>query len=192
MSGYDGKTEYPTRNLNTGENDFEKAKGIRAKLLFTPIEGLDITLTASRSDMDNHGTFQSYIVLDPNAKYRGFIPYRTALPAGINVSRDNFDYAVRGNPGTDAVDKLYSAVVNYKVNGWTFSSITARQQEDRDLLASNHIQNSDLSALLTNGQYSWDMMQRSILDVTTTSQEFKVVSPQMGIVDLLAGDLRPR
>jgi iron complex outermembrane receptor protein len=187
LSGYDGKTRYPTRNINTGKNDSETAKGVRAKLMFTPIDALDVTLTVSRSDMDNHGTFQSYILVDPTARYRGFIPYRTALPEGINVSRNNFDYAVRSNPGTTAVDKLYSVVANYKVNGWTFSSITARQKEDRDLLADVHNQNSDWAALLTNGRYSWDMTQRSVLDVTTTSQEFKVISPQLGIVDLLAG-----
>jgi iron complex outermembrane receptor protein len=187
LSGYDGKTLFPTRNLSTGEYDRETAKGIRGKLLFTPTRDLDLTLTAAHLEMDNKGTFQTYIVVDPNAKYRGFIPYRTALPEGITVNRDNFNYAVRNNPGTEATDKLYSVVANYKLNGWIFSSITARQQEDRDFIADVHNQNSDWAALLTNGRYSWDQSQRALLNVRTTSQEFKVVSPQLGMVDLLAG-----
>lgn len=187
LSGYDGKTLFPTRSVNTGEHDQEKAKGVRAKLAYTPTKDLDLMLTATHSGLDNKGTFQSYIVVDPNAKYRGFIPYRTALPAGINVSRDNFDYAVPGNPGTSAVDKMYSLVANYKLAGWTLSSITARQQENRDLVANVHDENADWAAFQTNGKYTWDMTQRSLLDVRTTSQEFKVVSPQLGILDLLAG-----
>jgi iron complex outermembrane recepter protein len=187
LSGYDGKTLFPTRNLNTGDHDSEKVKGVRAKLLYSPTRDLDLTLTGFRGDMDNEGTFQTYIQVDPNAKFRGFIPYATALPAGVNVGRDNFDYAVQGNPGTSAVDKMYSLVANYKVGGWTLSSITARQEEDRDFRADVYNQNSDWAALLTNGRYSWNMMQRSVVAVRTTSQEFKVVSPQLGPVDLLAG-----
>ncbi|MCS0627893.1 TonB-dependent receptor [Telluria mixta] len=187
LSGYDGKTLYPTRNLNTGEHDREKAKGIRAKLLYTPTRDLDVTFMALHSDMENKGTFQSFIVLDPKAVYRGIVPYRTAIPEGITVSRENVDYAVRGTPGTTATDKMYSLVANYRIGGWTLSSVTARQEEDRDFVANTHLQNSDWASMAFNGRYSWDNSQRSVLAVRTTSQEFKVVSPQMGILDLLAG-----
>lgn len=186
LSGYDGKTFFPTKNLTTGQFDSEKARGIRAKLLFTPIKDLDITLTASSSDMDNKGTFQTYILIDPAAKYRGFIANSASLP-GVVPGIDNYNYAVRNQPSTVASDKLYSLVANYKLGDWTLSSITARQQEDRTLVADVHNQDADWASLLTNGKYSWDMSQTSVLNVLTTSQEFKVISPQIGMVNLLAG-----
>ncbi|MDB5918958.1 MAG: tonB dependent receptor family protein [Massilia sp.] len=186
LSGYDGKTYFPTKNLTTGQFDSEEASGIRGKLLFTPIKNLDVTLTASSSDMDSKGTFQTYILVDPAAKYRGFIPNAASLP-GVVPGIDNFDYAVRNQPSTVASDKLYSLVVNYKLGDWSLSSITARQEEDRTLVADVHNQASDWASLLTNGKYSWDQSQQSILNVRTTSQEFKVISPQIGIVNVLAG-----
>jgi iron complex outermembrane receptor protein len=186
LSGYDGKTYFPTKNLTTGQFDSEKASGMRGKLLFTPVKDLDVTLTASNSDMDSRGTFQTYILVDPATKYRGFIPNAASLP-GVVPGADNFNYAVRNQPSTVANDKLYSLVANYKAGDWTFSSITARQEEDRTLVADVHNQASDWASLLTNGKYSWDMSQTSIVSVRTTSQEFKVISPQIGIVNVLAG-----
>jgi iron complex outermembrane receptor protein len=186
LSGYTGKTYFPTKNLTTGEFDNEKASGIRAKLLFTPVKNLDVTLTASNSDMDSRGTFQAYVLVDPAAKYRGFIANSASLP-GVVPGPDNFNYAVRNRPSTVANDKLYSLVANYKMGEWTISSITARQEEDRTLVADVHNQASDWASLLTGGKYSWDMSQTSIVNVRTTSQEFKVISPQIGIVNLLVG-----
>jgi iron complex outermembrane receptor protein len=188
LSGYDSSTEFPTKNLANGEHDRERAHGGRGKLLFKPSDNLDVTLSAAVAEMKNRGTFSNYIQIDPTANFRGsaLIPQSVALP-GITVSRDNLDYNVIGSPFMEGKDRLYSLVVNYKLGEFTLSSITARQEEDRTLLFDLYDEAADSATLLIGPPFSWDMKQTTVFNVRTTSQEFKLVSPQLGFVNFLAG-----
>src|SRR5207253_9474412 len=124
-------------NLATGDDDRERAFGGRGKLRYTPIEDLDITFTAGASNTKDRGTFTSYIKIDPTANFRGNpkLPQSLTLP-GITVNSDNRDYKVISSPypGMDGTDRFYSMVLNYRFSGFTLSSITARQEEDRRLV----------------------------------------------------------
>lgn len=188
VAAYGSSTEYPTRNLRNGKQDRERAYGGRGKLRYEFTDDLDATLTMAASHSENRGTFSNYIVIDPTANFRGsaLIPQSLALP-GISVSRDNLDYNVIGDPHMDADDKFYSLVVNWRIGGFTLSSITARQDEDRSLLFDLYDEAVDSAAVLIGGPYTWDMKQTFAYDVKTTSQEFKLDSPQLGILHLLAG-----
>jgi iron complex outermembrane receptor protein len=188
VAGYGSSTEYPTRNLATGDQDRERAQGGRGKLRYEPTDDLDITLTVAASKAKNRGTFTSYVAIDPAANFRGspLLPVGVALN-GIDVSRENLDYSVIGNPNMETTDRLYSLVANWNVGGFTISSITARQEEDRTLVYDLYDVGIDTAAVLIGPPYTWDMKQTFNYDVTTTTQEFKVDSPQLGIVHFLAG-----
>jgi len=188
VAGFGSSIEYPTRNLATGDNDRERAYGGRGKLLYQPTDNLDVILTAAASNTKDRGTFADYIAIDPAANFRGSprIPQSVALP-GITVSRQNLDYNVIGNPNQDGTDRFYSLIVNWRVGGFTLSSITARQEEDRALLFDNYDEAADSAAILIGPPYSWNMKQRSIYDIKTTAQEFKLDSPQLGFLHFLAG-----
>lgn len=187
LSGYTDKTDYPTKNLTTGRHDNEKSTGARGKLQYKPTDDLDITLAASYAKSRNNGTFSSYVVIDPTANFRGSVlmPQSRAIP-GVTVNRDNLDYGVSGQPYMKGTDKMFSLVVNYKLGDFTLSSITARQQEDRTLLYDLYDEVLDSPSIVAP-PLSWDMKQTNILKVTTTSQEFKLTSSQLGIVKFLAG-----
>jgi iron complex outermembrane receptor protein len=187
LSGYNDSLDYPTKNLATGKHDSEDSSGVRGKLLFKPTDALDITLSASYAKSKSKGTFSSYVAIDPTANFRGSaqIPQSVALP-GITVSRDNLDYSVIGSPYMKGIDKLYSLVLNYKLGDFTLSSITARQEENRTLLFDVYDEAANSAAILAP-PLSWDMKQTSILKVRTTSQEFKLITPQLGFVNVLAG-----
>ena len=194
LSAFAGNTDYPTYNLNTGDplvkqvHDSERAGGARLKLRFAPTENFDATLAVSGSRIEDKGTFQAYTLLDSGACFRGsaHLCQSVSMP-GITVNSDNFAHYNVGSPGMTVDDRMYSLVMNYRANGWTFSSITARQEENRNLLYDVYNEGANSSLILSSGTYSWNMIQTSILKVRTTSQEFKVVSPQIGIVNFLAG-----
>jgi iron complex outermembrane receptor protein len=187
-AGYGSSTEYPTRNLATGNNDRERAYGGRGKLLYQPTEDLDVALTAAASNTKNRGTFANYIVIDPTANFRGspLLSQSVALP-GITVGRDNLDYRVIGDPNMNGTDHFYSLVVNWRLGGFALSSITARQEEDRTLVFDNYDEAADSAAILIGAPYTWNMKQTSRYDVRTTTQEFKLDSPQLGVLHFLTG-----
>ena len=188
LAAFGSTVDYPTENIRTGDADRERAYGGRGKLLYKPMDNLDVTLTAAASNTKNRGAFASYIQIDPTANFRGspLIPQSLALP-NITVSRDNFNYDVLGNPNMDATDRLYSLIVNWHVGGFTISSITARQEEHRHLLFDLYYEAVDSAAILAGPGFTWDMKQTFVYDIKTTTQEFKLDTPQMGPVHLLAG-----
>ena len=190
VSAFGNSTEYPTRNLATGDDDRERAYGGRGKLRYTPTDNLDITFTAGASNTKDRGTFTSYIRIDPTANFRGSpkIPQSVALP-GLTVNGSNRDYNVISSPypGMNGTDRFYSMVLNYRFSGFTLSSITARQEEDRRLVYDLYDEAADSGAILGGPAYTWNMKQTFNYVVHTTSQEFKLDSPQLGFVRFLAG-----
>ncbi len=174
--------------MATGKHDQEKANGGRAKLLVQATPDLDFTLAAATAKTKNRGTFTTYIAVDPTANFRGLavIPQSVALP-GIVVNRDNLNYNVMGSPRMDGDDTMVSLIANYKFGGYTLSSTTAYQKENRTLVFDVYNEAADWPSLASGGVFKWDMKQTSILKVKTTSQEFKLVSPQLGFVNFLTG-----
>ena len=188
VAGFGSSTEYPTVNLATGDHDRERAYGGRGKLLFRPTDNVDILLTAAASNTKDRGTFSDYVVIDPTANFRGSpkLPQSVALP-GITVSRENLNYNVIGNPNQDGTDRFYSLVANWHLGGFTLSSLTARQEEDRQIVFDNYDEAADSAAILIGPPYTWNMKQTSIYTIKTTTQEFKLDSPQLGFLHFLAG-----
>jgi iron complex outermembrane receptor protein len=186
LSGFRNRTEFVTRNLATGDNDVSKAAGVRGKLLFKPTDGLDITLSANYVDARDIGQFQAFVQLDPTARFRGAFAQSEAL-VGVTPGRGNTDYNTITTPGQHTKDQLYSAVVNYEVGDFIFSSITAKSHEDRDLRYDVYGQKIDWAARLSGGAYSWNNIQRSQLEIDGFSQEFRVASHDLSFGRVLAG-----
>jgi iron complex outermembrane receptor protein len=188
LSGFVANTDFPTVNLTTGNHDSERSAGGRLKLRYAPTEHFDALLTVAISRIDDHGEFLTYTTLDPTANFRNLAaaPQSVALP-GITVNSDNFNYVTIGQPGMKTDDRTYSLVLNYSVGDWTFTSTTARQEEDRNLAYDLYGVAVDWPALVSGGTYTSKMMQYSNFKVRTTSQEFKVVSPKWSFVNFIAG-----
>lgn len=186
LSGFRNRSEFVTRNLATGDNDVSKAAGVRGKLLFKPAEGLDVTLAANYVDARDIGQFQAFVQIDPAARFRGSFAQSEAL-VGVTPSRKNTDYNTITTPGQHTKDQLYSAVINYEIGDFTFSSITAKSHEDRDLRYDVYGQKIDWASRLSNGAYSWNNIQRSQLQIDGFSQEFRVASRDLGFGRVLAG-----
>lgn len=186
LSGFAGKTQFLTRNLTTGKHDQSASQGIRGKLLFQPTENLDITLAGTFVHSRDKGSFQAYINVDPTAQFRGFVPQSIALP-GITPQAGNTDYATITTPGQNVKDQLYSLTFDYRLGGFTLSSITARQSEKRYLRQDLYNVAADWVSILTGGAYSFNNIQTFDLDIKGVSQEFKVVSPDMGFARFIAG-----
>lgn len=186
LSGFRNRAEFITRNLATGDNDVSKAAGVRGKLLFKPKDGLDVTLSANYVDARDKGQFQAFIDIDPTARFRGAFAQSEAL-VGVTPSRSNTDYNTITTPGQHTKDQLYSAVANYEIGDFTFSSITAKSHEDRDLRYDVYGQKIDWASRLSGGAYSWNNIQRSQLKIDGFSQEFRLASRDLGFGRVLAG-----
>ena len=186
LSGFSARTEFPTRNLTTGDNDESQAWGVRGKLLYQPTENLDITLAGNFVHTKDTGAFASYIGVDPTALFRGTVPYATALP-GITPSVGNFDYRTITEPFQDVDDQLYSLTIDYRLGGFTLSSITAHQAETRLLIQDLYFQAADFVAINTSNAFRYNNTHSFDLDISGISQEFKIVSPDLGFARFVAG-----
>lgn len=186
VSGFAGRTRFLTKNLTTGKRDQSASQGVRGKLLFQPTDNLDITLAGAFVHTRDKGSFQAYINVDPAAQFRGFVSQAIALP-GITPTRGNTDYATITTPGQNVKDQLYSLTFDYRIGGFTLSSITARQVEKRFLRQDLYDVAADWVSILTNGANSFNNIQTSDLDIKGLSQEIKLVSPDLGFMRFIAG-----
>lgn len=186
LSGFGSSTQFLTRNLTTGKYDKSEAQGVRGKLLWQPNDDLDITLAGMYVHSRDKGTYQAYTNVASTALFRGFVAQSAALP-GITPASGNTDYATITTPGQNVKDQLYSLTIDYRLGGFTFSSITARQVEKRLLIADLYDVAADWISLLTSGAYSYDNTHQFDLDIEGVSQEFKVASPDLGFMRFIAG-----
>jgi iron complex outermembrane receptor protein len=186
LSGFAGKTRFLTKNLTTGKHDESSSQGVRGKVLFQPTDNLDITLAGTFVHTRDKGSMQAYINVDPTAQFRGFVSQSIALP-GITPEAGNTDYATITTPGQNVKDQLYSLTLDYRLGDFTLSSITARQTETRTLRQDLYNVDADWISILTRGANSFNNIQTFDLDIKGVSQEFKVVSPDLGFMRFIAG-----
>jgi len=189
LGGFASQTTFVTRNLSTGRHDRSDAQGIRGKLLLQPTDNLDITLAGSYVHTRDVGAFQAYIGVAPTAQFRGIIAQSAALP-GITAQRGNTDYDTITTPGQNVKDQLYSLTFDWRIGGFTLSSITAHQAEKRLFRQDLYIQDADFVHFLTAGNAvpnTFNNTQTSDLNISGYSQEFKVASPDFGFMKFIAG-----
>ena len=203
ISLYDGRREYPIRNLLTGKYSESTSEGARFKLLLRPDDDTDITLTARVADNKSSGETFTYQYITPGATLFPFFAWNpagisqaVALP-GIDVRHGNIDYASPVPMASSSTDSDFSANVEHRVGGYSFTSTTASQSEVQHLL-----QDVPIVAVrwldelrqpviplpptpgvppLFDGSQHFEIRPRSL------SQEFKVASPTDGFLSYVAG-----
>lgn len=203
VSGYGNERYYPIRNTLLGEDSRTISDGVRAKLLFTPVKDLDILLTGRAAHSDSRGGTFTYQYLTPGAALFPLFPWNTAgLPQsqvlpGIDVRYGNTDYASPVHMDSRIDDRDVSLNIDRRVDGYTFTSTTARQTE-----TAHNLQDVTQTAVYfldilrlpaiplppTPGVPPlFDNSQHVTLHPTATSQEFKVASPLDAPVSYVAG-----
>jgi iron complex outermembrane receptor protein len=180
LGAYDNSRDYPLTNAFYGTKTHEDTYGGRGKLLFKPVEDLDITLAASLSTAEVDGAVLAYSYITPGATLLGipgFLGQAQLLP-GITPSLGNQVYnSPVPNAGFWAHDGSVSLDVNYALGDYTLSSTTAYQEDSQKSVNDLFVVSQYFFNVLTRGAGRFDNTQTLWRRGTQLSQEVKLVSP---------------
>jgi iron complex outermembrane receptor protein len=176
---YDGNVD--NVHADGGKVNGYERKGTRARVDITPNADTDISLIADWLKADSSPVQTAY--QQSNA---GFAQALLPVVAGPENRRVNADIA----PAIEDVNKGLSAQVNWRHNGYAYTSITAvRDWDNTQYTSGNAIGNSAEVARVTSAYPA----SRDIgtVDFRQVSQELRVASPRIDVaghaVDYVAG-----
>ncbi|MBV8804714.1 MAG: TonB-dependent receptor [Sinobacteraceae bacterium] len=204
VSAYANTRDFPIINELADEHSRQHNDGVRAKLLFRPVDGLDITLMGDYHVSVSHGSNFVYSYLTPGA----YLLFGTAPPplpppvvatlsqsavlAGVTPSTTNryYNSPVPGS-GANIEDLNFSLNVNYQLGELTLGSTTAYQHEIianvQDLFVnssyfSNTFRNAFAALIgpIPGSPGTWadfNNTQYQGIGVLQTSQELKLAAP---------------
>jgi len=184
---YDDRDGY-LHNTQTGKDqESRKDVFIRGKLLWEPNDDLNITFTYQYGDMDHKGENNQYSLCDLTTPQLptpgGLINLTSVLIAGTTEDcKANFKRAgvaprhgVGDFSGKDTSFDTASLVINWQLGEHTLTSITGWAQYDyTDIQDADRSARESLSVEFAEDYEQW-------------SEELRLVSPQGGKVDYIAG-----
>ncbi|WP_044561281.1 TonB-dependent receptor [Azospirillum sp. B4] len=181
-SGYDGNVT----NRATGDtvNGYTHS-GARAKLRFTPNDDVTVTVAAdylfSRDSVPTGVFITTTQTAYPTNAVTNSAALATSLAtAGIHPSAYNTEISANTNSGTKDNNGGIAATVDWNLNGYTLTSVTAyrkwqnQQFQDYDQLSAL---STGLPAVVDNGY----------LLFSQTSEELRLASPKGGLIDYVTG-----
>jgi len=187
-------------NLTTGKKlNGSKGDNISGKLEWQPLEELTLTLTPHYNRTEKFCCSTAFTSMSPGALYRNApqLPPSVVL-SGIAISPDNRD--VRNDYPTGG--KFHDAGTGVKLDwafddksplaGHTLSSISSYSKYHMDDYQDNDNTDVDILPflLLPNGQPTGmhgGLYQYGFFDVKSTTQEFRLTSPDKGALRYVAG-----
>ncbi|ABE50618.1 TonB-dependent receptor [Methylobacillus flagellatus] len=170
---YDGNV----KNLLGGRLNGYEREGARAKFLLTPNEDLDITLIADYT----HGT--NGVIAVP---YQTTDSTFTQAISPVQVSKGNRTVRSDGKNEVTDTNQGISAQVDWRINDYTLTSITAFRTWDnkQNTSVSGIGNNYDPARIATGYPATWD---RGTVDSSQFSQEVRIASPKDKFVEYVAG-----
>lgn len=174
IADYDGNV---TNVHGGGKVNGHERRGIRGRLDFTLSPDLDVSLIADYLKSNSSPTQTAYRQSSP--------AFAQAIPpvvAGIENRQVSFDLA----NDVDDINKGVSAQVNWRRNGYTFTSITAlRDWDNTQRTTTSAVGNSADAARATSAYPA--TRDIGTLAFRQVSQELRVASPSGRFVDYVAG-----
>ncbi|NGZ86904.1 TonB-dependent receptor [Duganella aceris] len=195
-TNYDGTLN----DLSTGGKlNGSKGDNISGKLEWQPLDQLTLTLTPHYNRTEKFCCSTAYSYMSPGGIYRNApqLPASLVL-AGINIGPDN--RSVRNDYPTGG--KFHDAGTGIKLDwafdetsplaGHTLTSISSYSKYHMDDYQDNDNTDIDILPFLTlpNGQPTGmhgGLFQYGFFDVASTTQEFRLTSPDKGAVRYVAG-----
>ena len=171
---YDGNVNNVTTNAKV--NGYQR-KGVRARLDLTPSADVDVSLIADYLHADSSPSVTAYRALTPT--------FAQAI-APVLAAPDNRTLRADIPNAIADINKGVSAQLNWRYNGYTFTSISAlRQWDNTQHTTSSPIGNSaDASRISAAYPGTRDI---GTLAFRQVSQELRVASPRERTVDYVAG-----
>jgi iron complex outermembrane receptor protein len=208
LAAWGNRVRYPIRNLQLDKSSVQRVSGMRVKLLFKPIENLDITLMGHYGLMTSSGDNFVYKYLSPGAALLvgnhidptsgeavpnvPFMAASTLVPLRPGIG--NRYYASPTMAGSRIEDRDTSLTVSYHADGYTFGSVTAYQHETQSLTQDLFLVNAYFWNELTGAGSGapgtpppFYNHQNIHLNINQFSQEFKIASPTDRPFSYLAG-----
>jgi iron complex outermembrane receptor protein len=174
VSDYDGNV---TNVQGGGKVNGVERRGIRGRLDFTPTPDLDIALIADYLKSESSPTRTAY-----RQSSAAFAQALFPVVAGVENRQANADIA----NAVDDINKGLSAQVNWRRDGYTFTSITAlRDWDNTQRTTTSPVGNSADVARATSAYPA--TRDIGTLDFLQVSQELRVASPRDRYVEYVAG-----
>ena len=198
LAAWGDHIKYPIRNIELDKSTIQRVSGARVKLLFKPIDDLDITLMGHYGLMSSDGANFLYKYISPGAALlvgnhldpttgepvpnAPFMGASTLVP--LQPGLGNRYYASPVRAGSRIEDRDASLTVSYHLGDLTLGSITAYQHETQHLIQDLFLVNAYFWNELTGAGSGapgspppfYDN-QNIHLNVNQFSQEFKIASP---------------
>ena len=180
-------------DLTTGKKlNGSKGDNLSAKFEWQPIDALTMTLTPHYNRTEKFCCSNAFASMSPGALYRNVaqLPPSVVL-AGINISPENIsvrnDYPTGGkfHDAGAGLKLAYQFDDNGPLAGHTFNSISSYSKYHMDDYQDNDNTDVDILQYLTlpDGkptQMHGGLYQYGTFDVTSTTQEFRLTSPDKG------------
>ena len=198
LAAWGDHVKYPIRNIELDRSTTQRVSGARVKLLFKPIDNLDITLMGHYGLMTSDGANFLYSYISPGAALLvgnhidpttgqavPNVPFMAASAlVPLQPGLGNRYYASPVRAGSRIEDRDASLTVSYHMGDLTLGSITAYQHETQNLTQDlflvnayfwNELTGAGSGAAGTPPPFYND--QKINLNINQLSQEFKITSP---------------
>jgi iron complex outermembrane receptor protein len=205
LAAYDSRLRYPVKNDLLRQFSETENLGLRGKLTVDIGPTLDATVMGHYGRFTSRGANLTPQYLTPGAALFPFIPsafdaagtptafglpQASAYP-GVDIRYGNTHYASQVAMFSRYFDRDASLTLNYRIGGYTFTSIAAFQRETQrsvqDIFLSNGRFFDELLAGIGESAPPFDDTQHLALTIEQTSEELRVVSPTTGRTNFIAG-----
>lgn len=186
LSGYWSDRDGFVDNVATGKdvND-EENKGVRGKFQWDITDNIQTVLTAYYSESESTISSPTWLELDPDAQFLGFIP--GAIAPGITPSDENLDYGADDGPSDETDSSGGSLRFNVGMGDFTLTSITAVDEWQYKNNGDLDFSTVDVYGFFTGGAVSGGSFSQSDTETDFVSQEFRLSSPSYDKFDYLLG-----
>lgn len=173
-------------NLTINEDiNAAESEGLRGKLQWDISDSVEAMLTAYYSKDESTCCAATWLDLDPDARFFGFVPEEVA--PGITPSDTNLDFRSEDGPEDETENSGASLRFRADLNDFSLVSITAVDEWEYTNAHDVDLSNVDIQGFFTGGAQNGGIYQNGETKTDFFSQEFRLSSPSYDNYDYLIG-----
>lgn len=174
VTAYDSSVDGYIKNLTLDEDiSSTDSKGARAKFLWEPTDDLDLTFIAEINKSNDKCCLPVFVELSDDYVLTGATA--DVISEGMTINTDNRSVrsAVEGAPQSDSEETAYSVKIDYDLNDFTLTSVTALRDWEYNW-TTNYIPHDQLS-LFATGPYESKQFTQELRLTSPASDTFQYV-----------------
>ena len=172
ITAYDNSIDGWIKNLTTGTDlGDSSSKGARAKFLWDASDDLSLTFIAETNESDDKCCYAVFV--DVEDSYSSFGTPASKITEGMSTNTNNRSVRSAADPVSNSEDTAFSLKVEYDLNDFTITSVTAKR--DWDYFWSTNLVPHDQLTVVQSGPYTSEQFTQELRLTSPASDDFQYV-----------------